>query len=271
MKRRMRGAALLVALIGALVAFVGLVASAQERVGDVRPGKVPIPRRIGDTLWVSSDELVGRMGGPDAWRVPDIGAAFQGMLEAQRHRPSGNCLELSGASYEHSRTPETFEDFVVAARVIVRGKVTGAAGGFYRATAAGLLIQVEVTEWIKRADDFPQTSFIHFFYPVGDFSVGDVHICARQRGWPVPPALGDDVLLFPRGHYPPSQLVHIAMDGNELVTGNDLAVRYASPLSGFEEFRKALNIDDVVAQMAVVLLAVGEGDGTAIGAKAIRN
>ena len=138
--------AMLIAI--AYVAGAGVEGSQQAFATSERRGAVPIPTRIGEQLWIAGSELVGRSGRPDAYRFEILGGSFQEHFEKEFDIPSPDCLHVSGGTYGATRMPTRFDELVTEAVAIIHGKVTGAAGGFYRLTG-GLMVQVEVIGWIK--------------------------------------------------------------------------------------------------------------------------
>lgn len=110
--------------------------------------------------------------GPDCWFTTDF-----------RHYNESGLLDQS-----------TFRKMVGVQKSILTGRVTGVQGGFGDG-GPGLLVQVEVSEWLKRDPAVAAPEVVHFFYPRGEFSVGDARVCAQARGWPPAPELGAEILV----------------------------------------------------------------------------
>jgi hypothetical protein len=234
----------------------------QEEFGDERRGEHPIPQRFGQTnLWLSASRLTTRTGGLSLGEFPRLQRNFGERLLAALDEPTDECVGFTGGSYDHAGSVESFQQIVEIAEAIFRGTVTGIDGGFWRENIPGLLIQIEVTEWIKRESDYPQETVIYFFYPEGNFWLGDLKICASQPHWPEPPHVSDEVLLFPQGGTPFPNLAMVAGNGVEVVTGNVAGIRAASNLLEIEEFRSAVSVDDLVQRMLRTVRAQSQVDG----------
>jgi len=230
------------------------ISLAQEEWGDERAGKVRIPDRIGG-LWLSADMLVSRYGGLLLAQHELLDQSWGDELSAALENQSEECLEIGPGSYASYSRPETFSDAVTMAAAIIHGIVTGIAGGFYAGMHPGLLIQVEVQEWVRRRPGYPEAPYVYFYYPVGDFRVGSIRICKRAPRWPDPPEVGDEVLLFPRVEPmdPEGIMAIITTDGEEMVIGNPAGIRISAALSEIEEFRTATSIQELKRLMAEVL------------------
>jgi|GEM_PF-3040010 len=72
-------------------------------------------------------------------------------------------------------------------------RVTGLVHGFSGVTG-GTFLRVEVEEELK--GESSGYSFYYFYIPVGDFVVGGVHLCYTNHRYPVPPEIGDRLVLF---------------------------------------------------------------------------
>jgi len=215
----------------------------QEEWGDERAGKIPIPSRIGD-LWVSAEMLISRNDSLLLAAYPMIDQRWSAELAAALEYPPEQCLEIGPGSYASYARLETFSEAVTTAAAIIHGTVVGIAGGFHAGMHPGLLIQVEVQEWVKRKSGYPETPYVYFYYPVGDFRLGSIRICKKTPGWPDPPEVGDEVLLSPQvtPMDPEGIMAIVTTDGEEMVIGNPAGIRISSALSEIEEFRTATSI-----------------------------
>jgi len=240
-----------ICVLACLAMPAATISHAQEEWGDEREGKVRIPDRIGE-LWLSADMLVSRNGGLLLAQHELLDQSWGEELSAALESPGEECLEIGPGTYAEVPLPTSFSDAVEKADAIIYGAVTGIAGGFYAGMHPGLLIQVEVKEWVDRQPDYPERPYTYFYYPVGDFRLGSIEICKKDTSWPDPPKVGDEVLLFPRSEPldPDGIMARITMDGVEVVTGNQAGVRISTTLFEIEEFRAAISVQGLKRLMA---------------------
>jgi len=119
----------------------------------------------------------------------------------------------------------------------------------------GLLIQVEVQDWVKRRPEYPEKPYLYFYYPGGSLSLGSIRICKKDPGRPDPPMLTDAVLLLPDiGPLGPEKnVVQIDEDGTRAITGNQAGIRLTAALAEIEEIRTATSIQELKRRMTEVL------------------
>lgn len=245
--------------------------AAQEWKDDTKRGPVPIPRTIKTpagtaagapyNFWTSA-RLANERSRRGSMR--DFEEAFEihdvrGKFAAARANPPANCVELGSWVYNsQDRLPETLEEAVTMARVVYSGTVIGIDGGFVGGESPGLLLQIEVSEWIKQRPDYPQAPIVYVYYPAGDFQYGDLRVCVRNEEWPEPPEVGAEVLLYPaiRSLSPDGSIQSLHGDGwgiafeenGNLRVGRSLAERIPEfGVADFEEWKGAMR-DEVRRQ-----------------------
>lgn len=156
--------------------------------------------QLSQPAWVAADALLTEDGGLSIEDLPTGSALLlQQALEAAQES-GADCIEL-GPTYTDLRQgvviPHDLDDLTANSLAILRGTVTARGGGFF-AGRAGLLLEVEVSETLKRSERFWHGDRVWVYYPVGEFRLGEARICKSDPRWPAPPEVGDPILLFPQ-------------------------------------------------------------------------
>lgn len=183
----------------AVVAFLAslLLASSVEVRGQA-PRRVPsrIPSDAGDwDLWVSSAEL-GDLRSRSANSERRLRFADWLFKEARSRQRAARCVEHYVSS-ALTQDIASYEDLVTKALAVLRGTVTAVEPGLLDGTP-GLLVELDVSEWIKTSEAYGVGRSAYVFYRPPEVRVAGVRICQPQTGWPEPPEVGSSILLFPR-------------------------------------------------------------------------
>jgi len=223
-------------LIGALallpnVTMEGLASSWQQE--KRLPQRIEGKGKEHGYRWLAASELVDQFGFLRKEFLPqeihhlwdDIEAAFQRPAAAD----PAPCLPTSTVVHTSPRASQasTLPQVVDSAGVVVSGTVISATPGF-RGGTPGTALEIRVADWMLEIDHFPRNDIFYTFYPAGELNIGPATICASAAGWPPPPSVGDEILLFPQaaGLDPEAAFLSITFaGGREAVHADGVSLR----------------------------------------------
>jgi hypothetical protein len=253
-----------------ILAMVAIVLSTVAAGVDSDPqhfGVTTLPTRIVDPsggssyLWIAASGLVDAEGHLDEIFLPDkwenLAARLeQWTAEARAAAAAGAepppCIGLvTKISYIPGSEPELerFSDAIESAETVLLGTVRGSAGGFLRGRA-GHLLEIEVDERLRESPLHAASPYVYLFYYGGEVSIGAACITHSYGGrWPLPPAVGDQVIVFPREGRAAvdDDAAIIALDprGFEMVFGNSDRLSILPGLRELPDLQKENDIQGV--------------------------
>lgn len=111
--------------------------------------------------------------------------------------PQSDCLEVSAPVDIDAEPVGGRPELALIAESpsIMKTKVVGRVGGFYFGQA-GTLLRLRPVEVVAGEAQWQDR---YMFVPSGQFEVGEVSVCARAEGFPIPPDLGTELVqVVPR-------------------------------------------------------------------------
>lgn len=122
---------------------------------------------------------------------PDVVRGLESLFD---NEPANGCIELGPVYWERTGSLErgTLSQAAETSHVTIVGRVVARGYGF-RFEEAGQLFEIEVDDVLRG-----QASREHYFYfhPVAEFEAGPYRICKTDFQYPIPPEIGDRVVLM---------------------------------------------------------------------------
>lgn len=237
------------------------------------PPRVLSERNADQYLWVETAELFDPTGRmiladrtvlPETWRTGRLAENIRDDYESQRSGETApECMEFWSIvePVPGSLPSGGFDEIVLQAQAVVRGRVLGVSGGFLNGRP-GLMLEIRAMARRPADGRFATTDVLFVFYPAGEVPFGVTAVCPRYDGitWPAAPDIGDEVLLLPGARNSPvhSTLPIVELDpwGFEFLSQAPDHVRAASTLAGRQGVAGVRSIDELWIRVARVFSGV---------------
>lgn len=138
-------------------------------------------------------------------------------LKYHLSKPAGpdGCVHYGPIFHDLVGAPDwgTRKKVLANSDLVVQGTVVGKEFGF-KGSVPGQLLKLKADTVFKAQLEHLDSYYV--FFPVGEFSVGDIRICKTDPRFPPPPEIGDELIVsVPHRSNPDEPLLKTAIYGGE--------------------------------------------------------
>ncbi len=144
-------------------------------------------------IFVAASRMVDDDGFPNE-EFPMYAQLTRDLYDSTEPRASRCLSPMNSAEFETgSGSPQDLNAAIRTSDNVILARITGSIAGFSHHTTAGNLYRFTPIEVIRGRHVEAEK---YFFFPSGDFELGQISICKNHPDYAEAPALGDRVLLI---------------------------------------------------------------------------